>query len=325
MENNISKKSLILGILGQDGSFLAELLASKSHEVHGIVKVDTEQERIAWILSLVPNVKIHSVDILNKSELSDIIKSIHPDHIYNFAGFSNVFNAWENVDKVLDLNARVPQHILEIINSFDKSIRFFQASSCLKFGYDTTGFQNELTPPSPIYPYGISKLYADNMVSEFRKIFGLFCCSGILFPHESERRGNYFFTKKIAIGAVDIKNGSQQKLKLGNLSSYRDYTYAKDVVEAAYLMLNAKYPIDYVIGSGEVISMRSFAKKAFEYVGLDYMDHVASDESLYRKNDIHPLCADTSRIKHDLGWKPTKSADEIIKIMIDNLLQTTKN
>ena len=311
------KKALILGVLGQDGSFMAELLSSKGYEVHGIVKENTLIERIEWIESLVININIHRVNILDKSQLSTIIKIIKPNEIYNFAGMSNVFNAWEDLDSVFDINARLPQNIMDIILYFDRSIKYFQASSSLIFGRDTSGKQNELTPTNPIYPYGITKLYADNMVKEYRKTFGLYFCSGILFNHESERRGDNFFSKKITREVCEIKKGKKEKIKVGNLSALRDYGYAPDYTQAIYLMMNNSEPKDYVIGTGKTISMYDFLKKCCVYMGINHEECFEFDTSLYRENDTNVLCADITKITKDLGWKPKHSIDDIIKIMID--------
>ena len=312
------KKALITGILGQDGSYMAELLTKNGYEIHGIVKPDTENSRINWIKGIVPNVTIWKIDILSKLRLSHAIQRILPHEIYNFAGISNVFNAWDNLDKIFAINAQVPQHILELILEFDKSIKFFQASSCLIFGRDTSGFQNESTPTNPIYPYGITKLYADNMVKEFRKTFGIFACSGIFFPHESERRGEEFLTKKITTAVSKIKAGKQKMLKVGNVESSRDWGYAPDYMDAAYRIMQNNNAKDYVIGSGILTDTITFIEKCFDYVGLCFSDHIEFDQQLLRETDTEILKADISKIKQDIGWKPTTNINEIIKIMIDH-------
>lgn len=310
------KKALIIGILGQDGSYMAEHLSSKHYEVYGIVRENTAPHRIREIESLVPTAKIIVDDVLDKKKLNKIIREVSPHEVYNFAGVTNVFNAWENLDDILTINARLPQNILETIFQVDKSIRFFQASSCLTFGKDNTGCQNENTPPQPIYPYGISKLYADNMVKEFRSNFSLYCCSGIFFNHESSRRQDGFFSKKAVVSAVKIWRGLEEKMKVGNLSALRDYGYAPDFVEAAHLMLNNTEPRDYVIGTGRLISMEDFLRKCFEAVGLDYKNHMIVDPDLYRNNDTNILKADISRISSELGWHPKHTVEDMIAAMI---------
>lgn len=284
------KKALIIGINGQDGSFMKELLQNNNYTVYGCTRTDDPVY---------------------------LINYLRPDEVYNFASVSNVFDPYNNIDAIFELNARFPQRILECILKIDKSIKFFQASSCLIFGRNEDGVQDEQTPVNPIHPYGIAKLYADNMVKEFRRVNNIFACSGIFFSHESERRGADFFTKKITTAAVNIKSGKQQKIKVGNLTAVRDYGYAKDYVKAAYLMMQNKIPTDYVIGTGNLISISEFTEKCFKYVGLNYLDHIEIDKSICRNNDNNTLRANISKIQRELGWKPETTIDEIIKIMID--------
>lgn len=306
-------RALITGILGQDGSYMAELLHSKGYEVYGIVKVNSNYTK----MSLLPNgTEISGFDILDKGRLQKEIEEIKPNEIYNFAGVSNVFNPLEDLDHTLNLNAKVPQNILEIIYKVDKSIKFFQASSCLIFGNDTYGMQDENTPCNPIHPYGASKLYADNIVKEFRKK-GVYACSGIFFNHESKRRGENFFSKRITREVKEVKEFKRDKIKVGNLSSLRDMGYAPDFMEAAYLMMHNSEPKDYVIGTGKLISMRDFVVKCLELKGLDYNTHIEADPSLYRANDTRVLKANITKIKRDLGWEPKHNIDDIIKIMME--------
>lgn len=283
-----SKKAIVIGANGQDGSFMCELLESKGYEVYKTTKT---------------NVYLLHLDI----------ETICPDEIYNFAGVSNVINPYENTEEIFKTNARLPQIILEIIVKVNKSIKYFQASSALIFGRDKSGKQSEQTPFNPIYPYGCAKLYAHNMVNEFRNEYGLFACCGIFFPHESERRKEHFFSRKTTKAAA-IKS----KITVGNLSVFRDFGYAKDYMEAAYLMMQSDRATDYCIGTGQLILLKYFTKKAFDHVGLDYKDYVQESEQQTRKNDTEILCADITKIKNELGWKPTTSIDEMIKIMIEH-------
>lgn len=280
-----NKKAIIVGIDGMDGGYLSELLFDKGYEVFGVTK-------------------------RNVKHLSRIIADELPDEIYNFAGVSDVFSPFERLDEIFEVNGRLPQRILETILSVNKNIKFFQASSCLIFGRDKSGLQNEQTPFNPLYAYGAAKLYAQNIVREFRETYGIHACSGIFFNHESERRKEHFFSRKICKAAA-----TKTKITVGNLDAYRDYGYAKEYVEAAHLMLQTKEPKDYVIGTGDVISLRDFAKKAFEYVGLDYRDYVTETE--VRKIDTEILRADITAIKNDLGWYPKINAESLIKIMVD--------
>lgn len=313
----MKKKALITGGLGQDGSYMAELLLSKGYDVCCLVRHYSSPPPENGI-------DYPRCDLLNKKQLSDLIIAIQPDEIYNFAGVSNVFNAWDQLDYLFALNVGVPQHILETIKTHLPQTKFFQASSCLIFGRDGSGLQNETTPANPIHPYGASKQYIDSLVKEFRTVFGLFACSGILFSHESERRGADFFSKKVISTVARIKSGSNEKLKVGNLGAYRDYSYAPDVVEAAFMMLQNKKPVDYVIGSGRLITMEKFVEKAFEQAGLKYKDHIEFDPTLFRANDTKVLKADIRKITTELGWTPKHSIDQIIEKMGDYELEKLK-
>lgn len=294
MEN---KRVIVTGSGGMDGSHITELLKQQGYEVYGIPKPQT------------------------RDELFTIINSYRPAHIYNFAGYSNTFLPYVDLEEMIKTNYILPAQLLEIIWDVDSSIRFFQASSCLVFGKDISGIQNEDTPINPIHPYATAKYAAQALVKMFREDKGLFACSGILFPHESPRRGKDFFTKKVVSAVARIKNGSTEKLKVGDLTQLRDWTYSPDVCAAAILMLQADKPQDYVIGSGVLTSTEDFVQRCFKYVGLDYKKYIEYDESLHRKNDFNIMRADTTKIKKDLGWKPTVSIDGIIAEMVDDSLK----
>lgn len=308
-------KALIVGVLGQDGSYLAELLASKGYEVTGVVKVNSDRKRTDWLERLVPGINWVEADILNANEWLCLLHTWKPAEIYNFAGVTNVFEPWSDIEQTFMLNANVPQIIMEAILKIDKSIKYFQASSCLIFGKDTSGFQNEETPACPVLPYGAAKLYADNMVKEFRDTFGMYCCSGIFFNHESPRRGQGFFTKKISTAVKNIKAGKESKLTVGGLSAYKDYGYAPDFMQAAHLMMGNAEPTDYVIGTGTLVTNETFVIKCFESVGLDYKEYLTLDLELQRR-PLNVLRADISKITNDLKWRPEHSIDELVSIMM---------
>lgn len=320
-----NKKALILGVLGQMGSYMAELLNSKGYDVYGIVRLDADQKRVDWIKSLVPNIHIAPVDVLDKLSVQTAINIIRPNEIYNFCGYTNTFDPWKDIELVMKLNAKLPQDILESIVAVDKSIKFFQSSSCLVFGRDKSGLQNESTPRSPLHIYGSAKNYADNAIISFRETFGLFACSGILFPTESPRRGEEFFTKKVCKAIAEIKSGvKKDKLRLGDLTRMRDWSWAPDVVEAIYLMMQAEKPDDYVIGSGVLTSPEYFMRTAFEYAKLDYLDYLEHSSEFDRKKDMWALCANNRKIKLELKWQPKINICQIIEKMIDfevNLLK----
>tara|TARA_R110000868_G_scaffold295575_1_gene555898 strand:- start:261 stop:1202 length:942 start_codon:yes stop_codon:yes gene_type:complete len=310
------KKALITGVLGQDGSFMAELLKLKGYEVHGVIKSFDDKDRIMWIKDLIPNIKLYDINLVNEKECTKLIEEIKPNEIYNFAGVSNVFNPFENLNEVYQLNAQIPCNILSSIIKIDKTIKFFQASSCLIYGKSNTVIQNEGTLTKPINPYGVAKLYADNMVSEFRDNYGIFACSGIFFNHESERRGDLFFTKKIINNILDIVEGKIDKINVGDLSTSRDMGYAPEFMEAVYLMMQNSEPKDYVIGTGKLTKLSNFVSKSFAEFDLNWEDYIEYDKSLFRKIDTPPLLADITNIKNDLGWEPKYSVDDIIKKMI---------
>lgn len=280
------KKAIIIGIKGMDGSFMKELLLSKGYEVYGGRKKVSNNSIKDW---------------------SEFIDNIRPDEIYNFAAYSNVFDPYENLDMIFYTNSLLPHTILKSIFKVDKSIKFFQASSRLIFGNNSSEVD--------LYPYSMSKIIADNRVKHFRENHDMYCCSGIFFNHESERRPIEFFSQKIVHAAVSAYLGNIEKIEVGNLDSLRDIGYAKDYVEAAYLMMQNEKPKDYVIGTGKLISMREFTKKCFDNIALDYRDFIIENKN-YRKDDVDSPAADISDIKNDLGWMPSHSVDDIIKIMM---------
>jgi GDPmannose 4,6-dehydratase len=288
-----NKRVICTGSNGQMGSYTTDLLKQQGYEVYGISMP------------------------MSKDMLYAIILEYKPSCIFNYAGFSNTFTPYDNTQENIDTNLVLPKNLLEIIYEVDPSIRFFQASSCLVFGKDDSGMQNEWTTRNPTYAYGICKNAADQFVKLFREEKGLFACSGILFPTESPRRVEGFFTKKIASAVARIKQGSKEKVKVGDLTQLRDWSYAPDVAEAAVLMLQADKAQDYVIGSGVLTSTEDFVQRCFKYVGLNYKDHIEYDEKLHRKNDFDVMRADTTKIKTELGWKPTHSIDSIISAMVD--------
>lgn len=283
-----NKKAIVTGADGQDGSFMVELLEAKGYTVFKIVRD-------------------------NLRYLPTHIRDFEPDEIYNFAGISQVISPFTNLAEVNEINAQLPAEILQSIYVWDKNIRFFQASSSLIFGRDTGTYQNEQTPFNPIYPYGAAKLYAHNMVREYRENFGMFAVNGILFPHESERRKEHFFSRKITRAAA-----RKEQVIVGTLQGARDYGYAGDYVKAAWMMLQAEVPKDYVIGTGQQTDLTDFAKYAFLYSGLDYRKYVQIVESEKRKNDTRCLLADYSAINKDLGWEPTTTISEMIQKMIQH-------
>lgn len=286
------KKAMITGQSGQDGYYITQLLQSKGYEVRGI---DRKKLAVTHLLF-------------------EEIEKFRPDEIYNFAGVSNVFNPYADPQITFFANAEIPARLLHIIYLLklkkDITIKFFQASSSLIFGHTDDLVQNEETAPAPMYPYGISKLSADLLVQMYREEKGLFAVSGIFYNHESPRRGDQFFTKKVTNAAK-----RKEKIRLGYLQSVRDFGYALDFMEAAWMMLQAETPKDYVIGTGELTQLYDFAWKAYWAVGLDPAEYIETDDKLPRTDSLH-LQADITAIKNELGWQPTHNLDQIIEKMM---------
>jgi GDPmannose 4,6-dehydratase len=305
------KRALILGSKGQDGQFLSEKLLLDGYEVFGVIKPNTNLLQKNTI----------SLDLTDIKNVEFIISKVKPTHIFNFAGVSDVFNPYDNLEFSYQQNCLIPQNFLNSILKIDKTIRFFQSSSSLMYGRSTINKINEETPTSPIYPYGITKLYSHNLIKEYREEFDLFCSSGIFFNHDSEKRGNKFLTQKIILGIKDILNKKTNTIKLGNIDVHRDISYAGDFMDAVKLMMESNNPTDYVLGSEKLTSIREFIEKSFNYVGLDYKNHIEQDKDFIRtKNDII-LVSDITKIKNNLGWKTTKNIDDIIKIMINDKIK----
>jgi GDPmannose 4,6-dehydratase len=305
------KRALILGSRGQDGQFLSEKLFLDGYEVFGVIKPNTNSSQKNTI----------SLDLTDIKNVEHLISKIEPTHIFNFAGVSDVLNPYNNLDFSYQQNCLIPQNFLNSILKINTSIRFFQSSSSLMYGRGTVNKINEETPTSPIYPYGITKLYSHNLIKEYREEFDLFCCSGIFFNHDSEKRGDKFLTQKIVLGIRDILNKKTNSIKLGNIDVYRDISYAGDFMDAVKLIMESNNPIDYVLGSEKLTSIRDFIEKCFDYVGLDYKNHIEENNDFIRsKNDII-LVSDTTKIKNNLGWKTTNNIDDIIKIMINDKIK----
>lgn len=284
------KTAFITGQGGQDGYYLTKLLEAKDYLVIGFSTADLEQCNFESKLAV-----------------------YQPDEIYNFAAISNVFNPYLNLDEILEINAGIPQMILELIRKNKPNTKFFQASSSLVFG-DSIFALNEYSPRRPKYPYGAAKAYADNLVTMYREDFGIFAVSGFFFNHTSTRQDDLFFAKKVANAA---KKG--EKIQLGSLSAKKDYGYAPDYVEAAWLMLQAKTPTDYIIGTGRLIDLQSYVDTCFSLCGRNWKDYVTIHEGTHGSRFVSPdeyQRADSSKIFIELGWKPTHTIDDIIKILI---------
>ncbi len=316
-------KALITGITGQDGSYLAEFLLKKGYEVIGMVR-RTSTTNFARIRHIQDKITLVSGDLLDQISLINILQEHRPDEVYNLAAQSFVPTSWKQPVFTGEVTALGVTRLLDAIRIVDPSIKFYQASSSEMFGKVREVPQNENTPFYPRSPYGVAKVYGHWITVNYRESYGLFACSGILFNHESPRRGLEFVTRKVAHGAAKIKLGLAKELRLGNLDAKRDWGFAGDYVKAMWLMLQQDEPDDYVVGTGETHSVRELCEVAFGYLGLDWRDYVVQDPRLFRPADVDLLVADASKARRVLGWEPTVTFEELIKMMVDADLEQLK-
>lgn len=308
-------KALILGITGQDGSYLSELLQEKGYEVHGVIRRTSmpNTQRIDHIFDPESKKFIHYGDL--EEGLDGLIHRIQPDEIYNLAAMSHVKISFDIPVYTGMVNAIGVTKLLEAVRQIKPDTKIYQASSSEMFG-STPPPQNEETKMNPVSPYGVAKLYAYQMVRSYRTGYGLFACNGILFNHESERRGVNFVTRKITLGAAKIRCGLQDKLYLGNLDALRDWGHSKDYMRAIHLIMQQPKPDDYVVATGEYHTVREFVDRVFDYMGLSIKKHLVLDDSYRRPNEVPALLGDSTKIRA-LGWKPEVSFDELVKRMCD--------
>jgi len=327
------KTALITGIGGQDGSYLAELLLSKGTKVRGIVRRSSNPntDRIYHLMKKYGEKKnkdssfyCQYADLTDASSIRSILDEFQPDEIYNLASQSHVGVSFNNPISTFDINALGPLRILDAIREMKLSCKYYQASSSEMFGKVKETPQNEETPFAPRSSYGISKVAGYYLTRNYREAYNLHASNGILFNHESPRRGFEFVTRKISYHVARIKNGIQGKLKLGNIKAKRDWGHAKDYVQAMWLILQQDKPDDYVIGTGQEHSVEEFAKKAFDHVGLNYKDYLVIDQKLVRPAEVDTLLADFSKAKKILNWEPKISFDDLVKSMVEHDLEHVK-
>ncbi|MCE9517682.1 GDP-mannose 4,6-dehydratase [Candidatus Nomurabacteria bacterium] len=315
------KVALITGVNGQDGSYLADFLLSKDYRVVGLLRYTASNDsgKLANIQHNLsnPNFSLETGDITDASAMWRIIDKQRPDEIYNLAAQSHVGESYRSPMSTAHIDAIGPLNILETIRCLDKNIRFYQASTSEMYG-DTPGPQNEQALFSPISPYACAKVFAHNLTATYRKSYDIFACSGILFNHESPRRGEHFVTRKITKAAANILANNQDKLELGRIDTRRDWGFAGDYVEAMWLMLQNKEPTDYVIGTGETHTVKEFVEEVFSLAGLDINTHMVSTETLYRPHDVAFLLADPTKAETDLGWKRKVGFKQLAKMMFEN-------
>lgn len=335
----MAKRALITGVTGQDGSYLSEFLLEKGYEVHGTIRRSSVdfRERIAHLEGK-PNFHLHYADMSDSLSLIKVVDKVKPNEIYNLAAQSHVQVSFDSPEFTADVDATGVLRILEAVrtNHLEKTCRIYQASTSELYGKVEEVPQNENTPFHPYSPYAVAKLYGFWIVKEYREAYDMYCCSGILFNHESERRGETFVTRKISLAAAHIAQGKQEKLYLGNLSSLRDWGYAKDYVECMWLMLQQEKPDDFVVATGVQHTVREFATLAFKIAGIELRwegenEHekgidkktgkilVEVSPDFYRPTDVVNLLGDPSKAKTSLGWNPSKTSfEELVKLMVEH-------
>jgi GDPmannose 4,6-dehydratase len=316
----VQRSALITGITGQDGSYLAEFLLAKNYRVYGLVR-RSSTVNFERINHLQDSVVLIPGDLLDQSSLISAIQKAQPQEIYNLAAQSFVPTSWTQPVLTGEFTALGVTRMLEAIRVVDPTIRFYQASSSEMFGMVEESPQNESTRFYPRSPYGVAKLYGHWITVNARESYGLFACSGILFNHESPRRGVEFVTRKVTYNAARIKLGLQKKLKIGNLDAERDWGFAGDYVRAMWLMLQQETAADFVIATGLTHSVRRLLELAFTHVGLDYRDHIEVDPSLLRPAEVHHLLGDYAKARRQLGWTPEVSFEKLVGMMMDSDLE----
>jgi len=321
----MKKVALITGITGQDGSYLAELLLSKGYEVHGIVRrvaLEDERHRLWRIRHILKDLTLHAGSLESYASLFNIVLKIKPDEVYHLAAQSYVGYSFEDEFSTLNININGTHYLLSAVKEFAASkVKFYFAASSEMFGKVQESPQVETTPFYPRSSYGISKMTGFHLTRNYREAYKLHASNGILFNHESPRRGFEFVTRKISSAVARIKKNPKEKLKLGNINAMRDWGHAKDYVEAMWIMLQQDNPGDYVIGTGKKFSVEDFAKKAFAHVGLNYKDHIVIDQQLIRPAEVDQLLADCSKAKKVLRWEPKISFDDLIIDMVEGDLK----
>ena len=321
----MAKRALITGITGQDGSYLAELLLDKGYEVHGVVRRSSSmnRSRIDHLEHAHPShlegvrFILHYGDMTDSGGLNRLVMTVAPDEIYNLAAMSQVHISFDQPEYTGNTDGLGTTRLLEAIRATGRPTRFYQASSSELFGL-TPPPQNEQSPFHPRSPYGVAKLYAHWITVNYREAYGMFACSGILFNHESPRRGENFVTRKVTRGVAAIVAGRASKLRLGNLEAKRDWGHARDYVQAMWMMMQQDAPDDYVIATGSQRSIRQLAEMAFGLAGLDWEEYVEVDQAYFRPAEVPDLCGDPSKARLKLGWRPTITFEQMIREMLES-------
>jgi len=324
----MKKKALITGISGQDGYYLSKLLLKKNYEVHGVVRrvaLEDPDHRLWRIKEILNKIKLHVGSLESYASIVKIVNSIKPNEIYHLAAQSFVGDSFVDEFSTMNSNINGTHYILSAVREFSPKSKFYFAGSSEMFGKVKNIPQNENTPFHPRSPYGISKVTGFDLTRNYRESYNLYCCSGILFNHESPKRGYEFVTRKISLGVAKITCGLEKYIYLGNISAKRDWGHSSDYVIAMWLMLQQKKPSDFVIGTGKNHSVKDFVKIAFETVGLDYKKYIKIDKKLYRPAEVQTLLSDYSKAKKVLKWKPTIDFKQLVKEMVQTDLENLKS
>ena len=318
----MTKKAFITGVTGQDGSYLVDLLISKGYEVHGLIRQSTQFTPDRWGhlkgAMLSKKLEVHHGDLMDASGMRALLETIQPDEVYNLAAQSHVGLSFDQPVNTSEVTALGALNLLDAIKRSKLNCKFYQASSSEMFGRVRETPQTENTPFYPRSPYGCAKVYAHYITQNYRESYGMFACSGILFNHESERRGENFVTRKITRAVGRIKAGLQDELKMGNTSALRDWGYAPEYVEAMWLMLQQDKPDDYVIGTGEQHSVQEFIDEAFAIAGLDQEKYIKIDQKFMRPSEVDTLTGDATKAKNVLGWTPKVDFKSLVKKMVEH-------
>jgi GDPmannose 4,6-dehydratase len=314
--STVPKTALITGITGQDGSYLAELLLEKGYEVHGLLRRSSSFN--TWRIDHIRDrIKLHYGDLVDQNSLVRTLSAVQPDEVYNLAAQSHVKVSFDMPEYTTDVTAMGVLRLLSAVRELGLKSRVYQAGSSEMFGLVQETPQSERTPFHPRSPYAVSKVYAHWMAINHRESYGMHVSNGILFNHESPRRGENFVTRKITMGLAAIKQGRAQQLRLGNLDAKRDWGFARDYVEAMWLMLQQERPDDYVVATGETHSVKEFLQEAFDYAGLDWKDHVVVDAKYFRPAEVDLLLGDPAKARTVLGWTPRVTFKELVRLMVD--------
>ena len=315
----MGKKALITGITGQDGSYLADFLLKKNYKVHGLIRrvaAEDKTHRLWRLKDILNKITLHSASLESYASIVKIVQKLKPDEVYHLGAQSYIDYAFKDEFSTINTNINGTHYLLSAIKDFSPKTKFYFAASSEMFGKVIEIPQTEKTPFYPRSTYGISKVAGFDLTRNYREAYGLFCCSGILFNHESPRRGFEFVTRKITHSVARIKFGLQKDLKLGNMNAKRDWGHAEDYVKAMWLMLNKRNPEDYVISTGKQYSVREFAKLAFEVVDLDYKKYIKIEKTLYRPSEVRTLLGDCRKAKRELKWKPKYDFKRLVKDMV---------